>query len=800
MTSKKKAPTENNSGAQDKTSTDDTPNNTREGSAQDEGAVARLRSICLTLGKLRASDNYKKKALAAQARLAFGWAASGDLGVQTTRACLLIAVENWGFDCTEIIDGAAAAALERHRTSQRDDESITNEERNDAPAPDLKVIQGGKADKDDEGKQDNTQPRPRQRPSRAKKPLRAEMDENGLWLHEVDENGRTGKRTEFRVCPLFHVVGKVMTENDEQHSLLIEWKTRGGYHPPPKDPRDMSGKELEEWTRLCNATSMVHRMIVSAGELHSNTMGLIGRLSEAGLIVTHNRTAREKFAEYLSPHFDSIGLKKITLLLARGWSPVDGHLVFAHEFGTIKTDPSVEVILKNDDLVLHGRQGTFEQWQQRVGNPAGKHQLMIVALSVAACGPLIKLMGASLFGVHFWGPTSKGKTTLLCTAASFYGDGDEHGRYIQPWTSTINSLEKRLELASDTLLPIDDLGAADPYPFFSALYRLFNGVGRGRLTSSAQLREQSTWATPVISTGEIRPQDKLEEIRNRKQTGGQEVRMIALHVVRDGFAHGAFDTPESNAEAAALSKAIRKAARECYGTAGPVYVERLAMLGDREKVISDLIDEFLAPLPHDMSAEVRRVADHFALLAAAGELLIKLQIVDWPKGTACDACRTAFDSWVADRGAVSATHAHLNAVELLRHAVTVHAAHFRDADHENSFTPNPQWGYFSIEENNERGDEVWFEKAALKEIFVGQGERNAIDGLRQAGLLQTTQGSAKTSANQVWRTPKGGKQRMFYVVSLDKLHEAKSTSQNDKTSTQTPNQQVPVDIDDDIPF
>jgi hypothetical protein len=141
MTNKKEAPTEGNSGAQGKASTD-TPNNTREGSAQDEGAVTQLRSIGLTLRALRAADNYKKKALAAQARLAFGWAASGQLGVQTTRACLLAATENWGFDCTEIIDGAQAAALEHHEKESADPSNDAKKSAQDASSRDPPPCEG----------------------------------------------------------------------------------------------------------------------------------------------------------------------------------------------------------------------------------------------------------------------------------------------------------------------------------------------------------------------------------------------------------------------------------------------------------------------------------------------------------------------------------------------------------------------------------------------------------------------------------------------------------------------------------
>jgi hypothetical protein len=42
---------------------------------------------------------------------------------------------------------------------------------------------------------------------------------------------------------------------------------------------------LEEW----HNGGVVHRMIVNSGELHSDAVKLIGRLSNAGLAITHSR-------------------------------------------------------------------------------------------------------------------------------------------------------------------------------------------------------------------------------------------------------------------------------------------------------------------------------------------------------------------------------------------------------------------------------------------------------------------------------------------------------------------------------
>jgi hypothetical protein len=60
----------------------------------------------------------------------------------------------------------------------------------------------------------------------------------------------------------------------------------------------------------------------------------------------------------------------------------------------------------------------------------------------------------------------------------------------------------------------------------------------------------------------------------------------------------------------------------------------------------------LQPEEGNVSGQVARVADLFALLAAVGETLIEWKIFHWKPGIASAAVKVVFDRWVTSRGGV----------------------------------------------------------------------------------------------------------------------------------------------------
>ena len=176
-----------------------------------------------------------------------------------------------------------------------------------------------------------------------------------------------------------------------------------------------------------------------------------------------------------------------------------------------------------------------------------------------------------------------------------------------------------------------------------AIYSLTSGTGKGRSRRDGSLRQSMTWRTMVLSTGELRLTDKLEENRQRARAG-QQVRLIDIPADA-GKEFGAFDSGGGTNDSKVLADKIQTAAQASYGTAGPEFIRRLIADGiDKHPGdIKAMIDAFRRNYAQEAAdGQVLRVIDRFGLVAAAGELACDLGIVPWQKGDALEAARQMF--------------------------------------------------------------------------------------------------------------------------------------------------------------
>ena len=121
--------------------------------------------------------------------------------------------------------------------------------------------------------------------------------------------------------------------------------------------------------------------------------------------------------------------------------------------------------------------GTLDNWQKGVGALAHGHTLPVLGVSAAFAGPLLHLAGLEGGGVHIFGTSSKGKTTIQQAAASVWGRGDSPG-YLRSWRTTANGLEGVAASATNTALILDELGLVEARDAASGVYSLSNGVGK----------------------------------------------------------------------------------------------------------------------------------------------------------------------------------------------------------------------------------------------------------------------------------------------------------------------------------
>ncbi len=123
--------------------------------------------------------------------------------------------------------------------------------------------------------------------------------------------------------------------------------------------------------------------------------------------------------------------------------------------------------------------GTIDDWRNGAAKLASGNVLPVLAISAALAGPLLRLAGIEGGGVHFFGQSSRGKTTLLQMAASVWGRGGTPG-YVRSWRATANGLEGAAAGTTDTALILDELSVVEARDAAAAIYGLANGSGKAR--------------------------------------------------------------------------------------------------------------------------------------------------------------------------------------------------------------------------------------------------------------------------------------------------------------------------------
>ena len=201
-----------------------------------------------------------------------------------------------------------------------------------------------------------------------------------------------------------------------------------------------------------------------------------------------------------------------------GWREVDGKWLFLNSSGAVGeggTVPSINVRLSGSlaryELRLPASIETLRSAVRsslrlvELGPPA-----VSFALRAATCRAVF---GACDFSIHLTGQTGTFKSELAALEQQHFGDGLSRLNLPGAWSSTANALEVLAFHAKDVLIVIDDFApqgnAGDVSRWHATAERLFraagNHAGRGRLDSTARLRETKPPRGLILSTGEEIP-------------------------------------------------------------------------------------------------------------------------------------------------------------------------------------------------------------------------------------------------------------------------------------------------------
>lgn len=447
-------------------------------------------------------------------------------------------------------------------------------------------------------------------------PERFFVNELGVNFVPLDKDGNA--LAPVLICSAIYVDARTRDAEGLNHGRLLRFK-------------DPDGKE-HYW-------AMPMEILAGDGiECRRNLLSM-------GVIINPNRQAKEKLIDY----FSHSNPKEIVLCVSHiGWH----NGIFVLPDKAIGETNGEKIIFQSltTDVVGFKLKGGLEDWRTNISNYCRGNTRLILAVSVAFAPPLLTLLNEESGGVHLNGASSTGKTTALKIACSVWGEPER----LQTWRTTSNGLEGVAALHNDSLLCLDEMSQVDPKDAGEVAYMLANGVGKSRSKKDGSLQKKARWQLMFLSSGEIGLSEHISQT-GKKSKAGQQVRLLDIPADA-GQNIGIFENLHGFNNGSELARHITQMTKHYYGH--PIR-EFLTMIteGDIERLIHSiegLRQDFINELKIESSdGQVKRAANRFSLIAAAGELATRLGITGWLQGEAFDALKKCFYDWLNNRGGLN---------------------------------------------------------------------------------------------------------------------------------------------------
>lgn len=539
----------------------------------------------------------------------------------------------------------------------------------------------------------------------------------GVYWHDVKNKG-DGPATlsDTWCCSPLHVQAMTANVEDGDHGRLLRYRSVSG--------------SWKQW-------AMPMAMLAGDGA------EVLGILLGEGMVL--DRRGKVRVLDYINSQRPDQRLRAATVT---GWH--DGAFVLPDEvIGA--TDIWYQA---SERTAPYGTAGTLDGWRDMVAGRAVGNPLLTLGLSAAFAGVLLERLNIDGAGLHFFGDSSSGKTSILAASISVWGGP----AFRRTWRTTSNGLEGAARMHTGTLLALDEVGEVSPRDLFEAAYALVNGYGKTRSNVRGEARQVSRWRIFVLSTGEVTIASRMAAGGFEAQAG-QSLRLLDMPITGR---YGVWDDLCGMESGAALSDTVRDGAAQHYGHAGRAFVRVLVQM-QRDGIDLPVRLQALIRLFRSAGGQETRAARIFAVCALAGELATDAGIVPWQKGSATDAALVAFRAWNECRGARGRNAEDVAILGAVADFINRHGdSRFSDADNPDGPLVRDRAGYW----RNEVGSRLYlFTSGGMREAIRGHDLNRALAALDTAGALVRRDPGKRSKKVR----PAGGHPVSLYHIDPEKL-------------------------------
>jgi len=470
--------------------------------------------------------------------------------------------------------------------------------------------------------------------------------------------------------------------------------------------------------------------------VHERGKGLAQLLAKSGLYIAHNKEG--KLHEFLNNFEPQHWARSVTKL---GWlDSKDGKLEYlvSSKDGIISNHEVNNVIFQPEAFSPTSttiyKQGTLEEWKQHVAEPCRGNPYLVFAICTSLAGILLKHSKTENGGFHFYGRSSRGKTTLAQVAATVFGCGADPSEvsdqsFVQRWNSTSNALEGLLAAHNDSLLVLDEIASYHGKDFGRVIYNIVSGKAKARMSRDADLKAQTTWRTLILSTGEISAQKKIEEYE--KVHAGQLLRLLDIPT------HEAIIKTTHGSEPEQFALNLKQSCAKYFGVAGSGFIKTLIRKYSNSHTlryaISEKINRYSSFLKFEkVTPEQLRALRRFALVGVAGEMAVELGVLPFSTEEIKNSIQMVAHAWLTES---SQLPDNVRGCVAVQQFILANPSRFRDAMIQPS---NP--AYSATEKNlagykNQLGDLYWFLPDGFAEACGNNDVKEVARELRVRGIL-----------------------------------------------------------------